>query len=198
MTHVTLPGAATLSLNQEALRSRLQLELDLVTADAMAVARPLTLEQLRWSPPSGGWGIGQILEHIIVSADSYLNKLRGLVYFHHAAHAELGSTQWDPTVAGWLLVASMRKPWKMPSPKAWQVGTEVREDIREAFLERQDSITRLLRASAALDWTKVRVSSPISALIRLNLGDCFTVLVVHAQRHVAQMQAIEKQLRNTL
>ena len=169
------------------------LELDLATADAMAVAKDLLPEQLEWPPPSGGWSIGQVLEHLVLSADSYLNKLRGLVYFHHAAHAELGTTQWDPTVAGWLLVASMRKPWKMKAPKIWQANTP-RPEVLMAFLERQDAITRLLRASAALDWNKVRVASPASALIRLNLGDCFTVLVVHTQRHVDQMQRIREQL----
>lgn len=195
MTHATNAGAPALSLNQEALRSRLQLELDLVTADAMAVARTMTPEQLRWSPPAGGWGVGQVLEHLVLTADSYLSKLRGLVYFHHAAHAELGSTQWDPTVAGWLMVASFRKPWKLPAPKLYQVGPEIRADVREAFLDRQDALTRLLRASAALDWNRVRVSSPVSAFIRLNLGDCFTILVVHGQRHVVQLQRIEKQMR---
>jgi hypothetical protein len=176
-------------MNQEALRSRLQLELDLVTADAMAVARGLNTAQLSWTPPAGGWSIGQVLEHIVVSADSYLERLRGLVYFHHAAHAELGTTQWEPSVGGWVLVASMRKPWKLPSPRSWQVG-EARPDVTGAFLDRQDAITRLLRASAALEWNRVRLASPVSALIRLNLGDCFTILIVHAQRHVNQMQRI--------
>jgi len=178
-------------MNQEALRSRLQLELDLVTADAMAIARNLSPAQLAWRPPSGGWSIAHVLEHIVVAADSYLDRLRGLVYFHHAAHAELGVTQWEPSMGGWALVASMRKPWKLPSPKMWQVG-EPRADVIGAFLDRQDAITRLLRASAALDWTRVRLASPVSALIRLNLGDCFTILVVHAQRHVQQIERIRR------
>lgn len=178
-------------MNQEALRSRLQLELDLVTADAMAIARNLSPEQLAWRPPSQGWSIGQVLEHVVVAADSYLTRLRGLVYFHHAAHAELGVTLWEPSIGGWALVSALRKPWKLPAPKLYQIG-EPRPDIIAAFLDRQDAVTRLLRASAALDWSRVRMASPASALIRLNLGDCFTILVTHAQRHVHQMQRIRE------
>jgi hypothetical protein len=179
-----------LGLNQEALRSRLQLELDLVTADTMTVVRPLSKAQLAWKPPSGGWSIGQVLEHIVLSADTYLDKLRGLVYFHHAAHAELGGADWEPSIGGWVLVAGLRKDFKMPSPKLWQVNGEAREDVVTAFLHQQDSLTRLLRASAALEWSKVRLSSPVSTLLRINLGDAFTALVVHAQRHVRQIQRI--------
>lgn len=155
----------------------------------MTVVRPLSPSQLAWQPPSAGWSIAQVLEHVVVAADSYLERLRGLVYFHHAAHSEIGITEWEPSIGGWLLVAGLRKSFRMPSPAAWRV-TEVRPDIVPAFLDRQDGLTRLLRASAALDWNKVRLSSPVSAMIRLNLGDAFTALVVHAQRHVKQIQRI--------
>ncbi len=177
-------------MNQEALRSRLQLEQDLVTVDAMSVVRELEPHQLAWQPPGGGWSIGQVLEHIILANDSYLARMRGLVYFHHAAHAELGVTEWEPTLAGWLLVSAMRSKWRMRAPALWRPGPEPRPDVIRAFLERQDTLTKLIRASAALDWSKVFTTSPVRSFIRLNLGDCFTVMIVHAERHVRQIQRI--------
>jgi hypothetical protein len=62
-----------------------------------------------------------------------------------------------------------------------------------AFIQRQATLTYLLRASAALHWNRVRTTSPVNPLIRLNLGDAFQILIVHAQRHVGQMA----QLRET-
>jgi hypothetical protein len=47
-----------------------------------------------------------------------------------------------------------------------------------------------VRRAATLDWRRTRTTSPISPLIRLNLGDCFTILVVHAQRHLGQIDRL--------
>jgi hypothetical protein len=35
---------------------------------------------------------------------------------------------------------------------------------------------------------KVRTHSPVRALIRLNLGDCHTILAVHAERHLEHIR----------
>ena len=51
-----------------------------------------------------------------------------------------------------------------------------------------------LRAAAGLDWRAVRLSSPVSRFIRLNLGDAFVILVVHAQRHLGQITRIRDAL----
>ncbi len=177
-------------MNQEALRARILLELDLVTVDAMEVVRDLAPHQLAWHPPGGGWSLGQVLEHIILTNDSYHSRIRGLVYFHHAAHDELGITEWEPTLAGWLLVSAMRSKWRMRAPRLWRPGPEPRPDVVRAFLERQDTLTKLIRASAALAWRRVLTTSPARSFVRLNLGDCFTIMIVHAERHVRQLQRI--------
>lgn len=177
-------------MNQEALRSRLVIELDCVNLDAKQVAGGLEAAQLAWRPRTGGWSIGQLLEHLVVSHDSYLNRMRGLIYARDAAHGENGTADWEPSLAGWVLVASLRSKRKLPAPKQYVVGPEARAGVLNAFLDRQQTVITFLRAAAALDWTKVRLSSPIARWIRLNLGDAFMVLTVHAQRHIKQMERL--------
>lgn len=176
-------------MNQEALRTRLLIELDCVSLDAVAVAKDLGGDQLAWQPRAGGWGIGQLLEHLCVANDTYLNVLRPRIYERNAAHAEQGTTYWEPSLAGWLLVAGLRSKRKLPAPAIHQPGAP-REAVLDGFLARQQTIMTFLRATAALDWNKLRFSSPVSKLIRINLGDAFTIMTVHAQRHIKQMERV--------
>ena len=178
------------SLDQEALRTRLLNELDCASMDARGVAGDLTPEQLAWLPQVGGWGVGHTLEHLILSHDSYLDRMRGLIYERNAPHGENGHVEWEPTMAGWLLVASLRSKKKRSAPKIWTTGPVPRVGVLDAFLERQQTVITFLKAAAALDWTRVKLRSPASGWIRINLGDAFTVLTVHAQRHIKQMERI--------
>jgi len=180
-------------MNQEDLRSRLLIELDCVTLDAGQVAGDLTPSQLNWRPPGGGWTVGEVLEHLVIAHDSYLSVMRPLIYARDAAHADGGVTSWEPSMMGWMLVSSMRSSRKLPAPSVFQVTGEPRQHVLEEFKNRQNVITTFLRAAAALDWTHVRLSSPAGRWLRLNLGDAFMVLTVHAQRHVKQMEAARDQ-----
>lgn len=176
-------------MNQEALRTRLLIELDCASLDAVAVAKDLDSEQLAWQPPAGGWGIGQLLEHLVVANDTYLTVLRPRIYARDAAHAELGTAFWEPSLAGWMLVSAMRSKRKLPAPSIHRPGAP-RDAVLDAFLNRQQTIMTFLRATAALDWSRLRMNSPVSKLIRINLGDAFMIMTVHAQRHIKQMERI--------
>lgn len=177
-------------MNQEDLRSRLFIELDCVTLDAKKVAGDLSPEQLSWLPPGGGWGVGHVLEHLVIAHDAYLTVLRPLIYARGAAHADGGVASWEPSLMGWMLVSSLRSKRKLPSPAVFQLNGQPRDGVLDAFKNRQHTITTFLRAASALDWTRVRFSSPAGKWIRLNLGDAFMILTVHAQRHVKQMEAV--------
>jgi uncharacterized damage-inducible protein DinB len=180
-------------MNQEDLRNRLLIEHEAVTRDALTVAYGLSDEQLAWSRPDS-WSIGQLFEHLVLYSDSYFNKMRGRIFDSHAPHtlAE-AQVEWEPSLMGWMMVKRLRSPRPMPTMRALAPGKAQRLEIVNAFIQRQAMMTYLLRASAALHWNRVRVVSPLNALIRMNVGDAFQVLIVHAQRHIGQMA----QLRET-
>jgi hypothetical protein len=176
-------------MNQEDLRARLLIELEGVAEDATAIVSGLADPQLHWSPATG-WSIGQVLEHLVLTADAYVSRVRGRVYSPKAAHVLQGVATWEPSLMGWLLVKGMRSQRKFPAPKVFAPGPAPRPDVVEAFHQRQRTLTQLLLASAALDWNRVRTTSPASPMIRLNLGDVFTILLTHTQRHVHQMERV--------
>ena len=52
-------------------------------------------------------------------------------------------------------------------------------------------LDQLLDDATGFDWRRLRMSSPVVSLpIRFNLGDVFSILVVHAERHARQMERV--------
>jgi uncharacterized damage-inducible protein DinB len=156
--------------------------------DAVSGVAP---ELVTRAPPSGGWSIAEVLEHLIVSADSYLGAMRALVKQSGAARAKADS-MWKPTFAGGLLVSSFRSPRKLPAPKSYKPGPTPRARVLEEFLERQEAVGRLITESAGLEWRTAKMRSPVASIIRMNLGDALTILVTHAERHAGQIERVRR------
>jgi hypothetical protein len=148
-------------------------------------------EVLLRTPPAGGWSIGEVLEHLIVSADSYLEMLRRIVQERAGPRAHATAT-WKPSIMGGMLTESLRNPRKLPAPRMYKPGPTPRAGVLDEFLTRQEEVGRLIVAAGDLDWRQVRMRSPVLPIIRMNLGDALTVPVVHAERHAAQIERVLK------
>jgi hypothetical protein len=172
-----LPYATTLIADTRALDAR-----------AGEIERTADPAGLRWNPPDGGWSAGQAFEHLCVSNDDYLKVLRPLVARLPAVpDGDASGLTWRPSLAGGFLARSMQSPRKLPTPKAWKPVAEPGDGVIAAFLARQREIVELIERSMAHEWTRLRLGSPVSPLIRMNIGDAFTILVRHAERHFRQI-----------
>ena len=149
----------------------------------------LAATQLAWRPPGGGWSIAEVLEHLCVAADSYLVTLLENRGRNHPPATD--ATQWRPTFLGGLLANSMRSAGKLPAPRIYRPAPMQRTNVAGEFMMRQREIGRLIESSEGIDWRKVRSVSPVSRFIRMNLGDCFQILVAHAERHLGQVTRIK-------
>lgn len=150
----------------------------------------LTPGQLSWSPPGGGWSVGQVLEHLVANSQSYFGPIGQ--HLAKASRVAAGGDEaiWTPTIIGNLLVRSLRSPRKLPAPKIWQPGPIPRDRIADLFLDTMTQLGQLMERGRDHHWQAVRLRSPASALLRLNLGDVFTAQVVHAERHLGQIDRI--------
>lgn len=171
----------------------LRAELGATDAKLHAVAGTLGDRALGWAPPAGGWSIGQVLEHLIVAADSYLTPMRRLVDDGLAATGAGGDPIWRPTLMGGFLTKSLRAPRKLPAPRAYVPALVPRPNVLDECRARQRDTALLLERARPIEWTRIRMASPISRLIRLNLGDCFAINVAHARRHLGQIERIRGQ-----
>ncbi|MDB4950551.1 MAG: hypothetical protein JWM27_3200 [Gemmatimonadetes bacterium] len=156
----------------------------------LRVLEGLDADALAWSPPGGGWSVGQVLEHLVVSADSYLDRLPYLLERSAALHGS-ADTPWKASLLGKWLAKSLEPGARaMPAPRIYRPGAAPRADVLAELLKRQARALELMEAAAGLEWRRVRMGSPVTPLIRLNLGDVFTVNVVHVERHLGQIDRV--------
>ena len=170
---------------------RLLRETEEIEARVAAIGRDLSERQLAWQPPDGGWSVAQVFEHLCVAHDSYATRLEEILARTVTPRAAAGAT-WRPSLAGGFLARALspQSTRKLPAPRSYRVGPGVRPGVVAEFLRRERDLAAYMTRAAPLDWRRVRTSSPISPLIPLNLGDCFTILVVHAQRHMGQIERL--------
>lgn len=163
---------------------------------AAALARPLDPEQLVRRPPDGGWSVGQVLEHLCVTAELYTPPIRALLRDARPDAAAPLRT-WKPTFVGRLFVGMFERPTKLPSPKSMVPAATPRAGVVEGFLQHLDAQVRLLDDASGFDWRRLRMASPLMPipLKVFNLGDVFFGLVAHAERHARQMDRVVATLR---
>lgn len=140
-------------------------------------------------PATGGWSIAEVLEHLIVSADSYLDLVRPVIKRGNGGDGQ--SARWRPSIMGGLLAASLRNERKLPAPSMYKPGPNPRPKVLEEFVRRQEEVSRLIADAGDMDWRRIRLRSPVLSWLRMNLGDALTVLVVHAERHAAQIERVK-------
>lgn len=150
--------------------------------------------QLEWMPPDGGWSVGQVLEHLLISDRSYVLRMRPLIDNAKTRVVPAVRASWRPTLAGRFLIKSLAPgaSRKLPAPSIYRPGPSPRPGVVGEYLRSLDDLASLLRDARGLDLGRLRMSSPVSRLIRVHVGDGFAIIVVHAQRHLGQIERVLK------
>ena len=165
---------------------------DIHALDARAgdIARTAEPAAFQWKPATGGWSAGQVFEHLCVANDSYLVVLRRLVTApspNDERHDDASNAVWKPSLIGGFLARSMESPRKLPAPRMWRPAPQPRDNVIAEFLARQREVVQLIERSMSYEWRRVRLASPASPVLRMNVGDAFMILVRHAERHMRQI-----------
>jgi hypothetical protein len=138
-------------------------------------------------PPDGGWSVAQVFEHLCVANQSYLDGPLGPAI---ARARTLGPSQraWRPSfMGGWLTGVLVEGTKSMQAPKLYRVGPTPREHVVDAFLAGIGRVRALMHEADGHD-LRVGLASPVTPLLRMNLGDAFRIMVVHSHRHLAQAE----------
>jgi hypothetical protein len=152
---------------------------------------PLTYLQLGWHAPEGGWSVAQVLEHLIITDQSYIEEFNRVLA--RAAQTP-ASEEWRPSLIGGFLIRSQRpeSTMKVRTPRRWRPGPEPRAGVLEEYIIVREQLIQLMKRADGKDLRRTKLSSPAAKWIRINLGDAFMTLVVHTQRHLRQIDRITK------
>lgn len=160
----------------------------------LAAVRDLSPTQVARRPATGSWSIAEVFEHLCAVGESYDPVITRAL---ERSRARKGSPRrFRPTLMGNLLrkalLESNRQP--MPTPKLW-LPRAPRERVVEQFLLRVRGTMARLRELEGLD-SRVMLTSPAAWFIRMNVGEALAIEVVHAERHLAQVERMRTALES--
>lgn len=167
--------------------SQLLPELDRIEPRTRAAVAGLPESKFREIPPDGGWSIAQVFEHLCLSNLLYLDGPFPAAVAKSRARGPSAKT-WKPSLTGgWLTRMLIEGTRPLPTARVLKAGPEARPNVVDVFLDSVGRLRSLMFEADGFD-LGVGFASPVTSLVRLNLGDAFRLLVVHSHRHLAQVE----------
>lgn len=154
----------------------------------------LALEKVNARPLKNEWTVGQCFEHLLLSGNPYLAKLDNALDSAPKANGEF-----KQTFIGKLMLPYIgpNPPFRTPVPPVMQPKEKSHTiEVIDRFIQQQQSLLNLLEKAKEKDIAKVKITSPFSRLLRLNIGDCFLIINKHGWRHVLQAKTILDAIQN--
>ena len=158
---------------------------------------PLGADQILRSPPEGGWSVAQCFHHLIVSNAEYYPRMEAAIAEARSRN-RLATIPFEPSWAGkWFIKAvSPATTTKMKAPAIFRPSESPSPSAPGDFLAQQRTLEGLMVRADGVDLIGTKITSPVTRLLRLRLGEAFEVLIRHEERHLAQAKRVVKALSN--
>ncbi|OQP61020.1 hypothetical protein A3860_04690 [Niastella vici] len=159
----------------------------------LARLQQLPANRLVQQPGPGRWSVAQVIEHLNTYGRYYLPKLQAAI--NNAGHTP---TEWF--VPGWLggyfTNSMMPKPDgtignKMKTLKGHNPAPDI--DAGKAlheFEQQEILLLQLLDKAGEVNINRIRIPISIAPFIKLKMGDVFSFIIAHHQRHFVQIENI--------
>ncbi|MFZ7113958.1 MAG: DinB family protein [Bacteroidota bacterium] len=152
----------------------------------------LTEEKLNYKSNPDSWSIAQCIEHLIISNSKYFAAFEAVLSEKHKM------TFWERNnpltkytgkqmikTLGPVVIKKFQAP-KLFLPSRSTIKTSIIKD----FIEHQEKLCSLFKKLNTPQFEKIVITSPVAALLTLNLSDAMEIIVAHEERHLMQMQRI--------
>jgi hypothetical protein len=147
--------------------------------------------QFNWKPSEEKWSIGECINHLVITHKLYNSKIKelqplfedsgkGFIKFKHTFSARMILKYVDPNST------TRTKTFKVFKPSMRQINTSI---IR-SFCEEVESMISFAEKLHGVDLTKLKIGSPLTKLLRMNVGDALLINLYHDQRHLNQAKKI--------
>ncbi|HXV85498.1 MAG TPA: DinB family protein [Gemmatimonadales bacterium] len=162
-------------------------QFEAIAADAKALVEPLPEAVFNRQPASGGWSVGQCMEHLNITERAMLANMRPAAQAVQLS----GTPASQPTRHGWLMgwfIGTMEPPVKRrirTRSGFIPPATLVKDAVLGEFLRLHQEVLRMLREVDGRDLS-AKVQSPFSRFLRYKLGSAFALMAAHDRRHLWQ------------
>lgn len=152
---------------------------------------------LNFSTSSTSWSIAEVLSHLNSYGNYYLPKMEAMLQQPH----ELSLRAYTPSWLGSYFINMMdanRSSKRYKAAKQHQpVVNDAYSEVAQ-FINQQERMLKCLKAFETVDISRTRIAISIAKFIKLNLGDLLSFLVMHNERHVAQIKRIQREQAEAL
>ena len=155
----------------------------------------LTELQINWKPSEERWNVGECIEHLVITQNLYNSKIKELQPLFETS--DKGEFKFKHTFSGRMILKyvdpdsdTRSKTFKVFKPASKKINTS----IFGSFCEEVEMMISFAEYMHGIDLTKLKISSPITKLLKMNVGDALLINLYHNRRHLNQA---EKILNNT-
>jgi hypothetical protein len=171
--------------------TRLATDLSANDQTARKLVGGFTDEQLNWQPAPDSWSIGQCLEHLCVTNESYLLPIS-------AALREKPHSPVEEITPGWFgrwFIRSFAEPstnGKRASAPA-KIRPRPRTDLSvlDRFLSGNQACRDLILRASGNDVNRIRFWNPFLPGLRFTVGTGLEIVVSHERRHLLQAKRVK-------
>ena len=147
--------------------------------------------QINWRPFEDKWSIGECIEHLVITQKLYNSKIKELPpVFKNTGK---GSFKFKRTFGGRMILkyvdpdsTTRTKTFKIFKPTSKQINI----NIIRSFCEEVETMISFAENLHGVDLTKLKISSPVSKLLKMNVGDALLINLYHNNRHLNQAEKI--------
>lgn len=170
-----------------------QRQIEAVNLDARSLIAGLSDAQFNWHPAPGHWSIAECLDHLTVSGRELIERVRETINNAHSRGLR-GRGPFRYGMIGNMIVRSMEPPAKrkFKAPKIFKPRPDLLlvEVVRDFFAV-QAEVLQLIREANGIDLARAKVTSPVTRLIKLSLGQAFGLIATHERRHLWQAHQVK-------
>jgi hypothetical protein len=166
-------------------------EAPLLIDNAIKKFSGLSESQIYWKPSEEKWSIGECIDHLVVTHKLYNSKIKDLqpliensgrssFKFKHSFSGRMILKYVDPN-------STIRiKTFKIFKPSKRQKQT----NIVRFFCEEVEAMISFAGKLQGVDLTKLKIRSPLTRLLKMNVGDVLLINLYHDKRHLNQAKKI--------
>jgi hypothetical protein len=171
---------------------RLLYQVKVILQEAEGLIQGIDDRQFNWRPPGGGWSMAQCFDHLNVSNRQFLPVLRQRVE-HGRRDGRLHDGPYSYSFLSRWMFRSISPPVKRKfrAPKSFRPAeAKAMQAVLEEWRTSHDEIAKLLNEASGLDLAGIKAPSPVTKLLRYNLGMAFWIMTAHDRRHLAQARDV--------
>jgi hypothetical protein len=150
-----------------------------------------TDEQLNWQPAPGSWSVGQCLEHLCATNESYLPPISAALREKPRSPVEQITPGW---FGGWFIrsfVEPSPNSKRASAPGKIRPGPRTDLSVLDRFLSANQACRDLILRARGNDVNRIRFWNPFLPGLRFTVGTGLEIIVCHERRHLLQAKRVK-------